>query len=157
MCIDYLLGWITFAVAALLQGCLLTMCITWKFRQNRLGIDDFGRQIHDVFPPESWSSTHHSANDNPNSHISRLPEVDEDPMPGLVTDPSENPVAVRQALENALEAAAETDLRSPGPSLATGVGEASERSPLLPRQVDSSATSKNSNRSEGGWLSWFGR
>lgn len=36
------IGWITFAVAAVLQGTLLIMCIIWKYRQQRLGIDDFG-------------------------------------------------------------------------------------------------------------------
>ena len=34
-----------YAVAAVMQGCLLTMCVAWKFRQGRLGIDDFGRPL----------------------------------------------------------------------------------------------------------------
>jgi len=38
-------SWITFAVAAVLQGCLLTMCCIWKIRQNKLGIDDFGNPL----------------------------------------------------------------------------------------------------------------
>ncbi|PFH53501.1 hypothetical protein AMATHDRAFT_54629 [Amanita thiersii Skay4041] len=36
-------SWITFAVAGIMQGSLLTMCIIWKLRQRRLGIDDFGQ------------------------------------------------------------------------------------------------------------------
>ncbi|KAJ3510857.1 hypothetical protein NLJ89_g4440 [Agrocybe chaxingu] len=38
-------SWITFAVAAVLQGCLLFMCITWKVRQRKLHIDDFGNPL----------------------------------------------------------------------------------------------------------------
>ncbi|KAL1730903.1 hypothetical protein EV714DRAFT_209951, partial [Schizophyllum commune] len=38
-------SWITFAVAGIMQGTLLIMCITWKFRQLRLGIDDFGAPL----------------------------------------------------------------------------------------------------------------
>lgn len=36
-------GWIQFLVAAIMQAILLTMCIAWKYRQSRLGIDDFGQ------------------------------------------------------------------------------------------------------------------
>jgi len=32
-------------VAAIFQGVLLVMCITWKVRQSRLGIDDFGHPL----------------------------------------------------------------------------------------------------------------
>ncbi|TFK21006.1 hypothetical protein FA15DRAFT_646220 [Coprinopsis marcescibilis] len=35
-------SWLTFAIAAVMQGMLLTMCILWKLRQKKLGIDDFG-------------------------------------------------------------------------------------------------------------------
>ncbi|KAF5323000.1 hypothetical protein D9611_009351 [Ephemerocybe angulata] len=45
-------SWITFAVAAVLQGLLLTMCIFWKIRQNRLGIDDFGVPLGQQPPHE---------------------------------------------------------------------------------------------------------
>ncbi|KIJ99061.1 hypothetical protein K443DRAFT_8657 [Laccaria amethystina LaAM-08-1] len=38
-------SWITFAVAGIMQGTLLTMCIFWKIRQRRLGIDDFGNPL----------------------------------------------------------------------------------------------------------------
>ncbi|ETW77024.1 hypothetical protein HETIRDRAFT_241237, partial [Heterobasidion irregulare TC 32-1] len=36
-------SWIQFLVAAIMQAILLTMCIAWKYRQSRLGIDDFGQ------------------------------------------------------------------------------------------------------------------
>jgi len=38
-------SWAQFLVAAVMQGFLLVMCITWKTRQHRLGIDDFGRPL----------------------------------------------------------------------------------------------------------------
>jgi len=38
-------GWIMFAVSGIMQCILLIMCIAWKFRQRRLGIDDFGHPI----------------------------------------------------------------------------------------------------------------
>ncbi|KAH8833767.1 hypothetical protein DL96DRAFT_1694322 [Flagelloscypha sp. PMI_526] len=38
-------SWITFAVAGIMQGFLLFMCILWKIRQHKLGIDDFGHPL----------------------------------------------------------------------------------------------------------------
>jgi len=38
-------SWITFAVAGVMQGSLLVMCIAWKLRQRRLGLDDFGHSL----------------------------------------------------------------------------------------------------------------
>src|SRR5258705_3937987 len=38
-------GWLQFMIAAILQAVLLAMCITWKIRQNKLNIDDFGRPL----------------------------------------------------------------------------------------------------------------
>lgn len=34
-----------FAVSGVMQAMLLVMCIFWKLRQRRLGIDDFGHPI----------------------------------------------------------------------------------------------------------------
>ena len=45
------IGWITFAVAVVLQGCLLMMCCIWKIRQNKLGIDDFGNPLDPLIYP----------------------------------------------------------------------------------------------------------
>jgi len=39
-------SWITFLVAMIMQGSLLVMCIIWKIRQERLGIDDFGDPVN---------------------------------------------------------------------------------------------------------------
>ncbi|TFK45666.1 hypothetical protein OE88DRAFT_1600949, partial [Heliocybe sulcata] len=38
-------SWITFAVAGIMQGTLLVMCIVWKFRPHKLQIDDFGQPL----------------------------------------------------------------------------------------------------------------
>lgn len=40
-----ILGWVMYAVSAVMQACLLAMCFAWKIRQRRLGIDDFGRPL----------------------------------------------------------------------------------------------------------------
>ncbi|KAI0316036.1 hypothetical protein OF83DRAFT_1129072 [Amylostereum chailletii] len=42
--------WIQFIVAAVMQACLLGMCITWKVRQHKLGIDDFGEPLDPPSP-----------------------------------------------------------------------------------------------------------
>ncbi len=41
-----------FLVAAIMQGILLVMCISWKVRQRRLRIDDFGRPLRNSPLPE---------------------------------------------------------------------------------------------------------
>jgi hypothetical protein len=46
--VDLFLGWITFAVAGTMQCLLLIMCVAWKFRQHRLGVDDFGHPLPGV-------------------------------------------------------------------------------------------------------------
>jgi uncharacterized protein with PQ loop repeat len=39
-------SWVTYAVAGIMQGMLLAMCIIWKLRQSKLAIDDFGNPLH---------------------------------------------------------------------------------------------------------------
>lgn len=34
-----------FAMAGIMQGVLLVLCLFWKRRQSRLGIDDYGRPL----------------------------------------------------------------------------------------------------------------
>ncbi|PPQ63738.1 hypothetical protein CVT24_004247 [Panaeolus cyanescens] len=43
-------SWITFLVAAILQGGLLVMCLAWKVRQRKLHIDDFGQPLDGQSP-----------------------------------------------------------------------------------------------------------
>ena len=38
-------NWLTYLVAGVMQGGLLVLCIVWKYRQDRLGIDDFGNGV----------------------------------------------------------------------------------------------------------------
>ncbi|KAJ3561207.1 hypothetical protein NP233_g10332 [Leucocoprinus birnbaumii] len=38
-------SWFTYLVSLVMESALLVMCIAWKFRQKRLGIDDFGNRI----------------------------------------------------------------------------------------------------------------
>ncbi|THU81397.1 hypothetical protein K435DRAFT_693681 [Dendrothele bispora CBS 962.96] len=38
-------SWGTFAVAGICQGVLLVMCLVWRRRQRKLGIDDFGNSV----------------------------------------------------------------------------------------------------------------
>ena len=38
-------GWAPFAAAGLLQAVLLVMCVFWKKRQAKLGIDDYGKPL----------------------------------------------------------------------------------------------------------------
>ncbi|KAA1474477.1 hypothetical protein DENSPDRAFT_841076 [Dentipellis sp. KUC8613] len=68
-------SWIQFLVAAVMQACLLVMCIFWKFRQQRLHIDDFGHP---------------------------LPNADEPPSPNMVRGPEQD-VPVQEAVEDAVE------------------------------------------------------
>ncbi|EJU01548.1 hypothetical protein DACRYDRAFT_22645 [Dacryopinax primogenitus] len=44
-------SWLPYAAAGIMQGLLLILCIVWKVRQARLGIDDFGNPLSP--PPES--------------------------------------------------------------------------------------------------------
>jgi hypothetical protein len=36
---------VQYLVTGVLQGALLTMCLLWRSRQRRLGIDDWGRKL----------------------------------------------------------------------------------------------------------------
>lgn len=128
-------SWITFAVAGVMQGTLLIMCICWKFRQLRLGIDDFGHPL-----PESpyHQSSHHHAHRRPSSS---RPESDVS-VPGLQVDEEEEPQAVRAALAAAIESAVEEDIvgstmrRSAWPG---GAVQATETTPLLGGNVAAAA------------------
>ncbi|KAF5346034.1 hypothetical protein D9757_014277 [Collybiopsis confluens] len=124
-------SWITFAVAGIMQGTLLVMCICWKIRQRRLGIDDFGNRTPDDPMAGSYLSTTSSL---ARSDSNRHPAEDLD-VPGLVAE-NEDAAAIRVALANALESAVESDVRSGGIRQAREIpfhslGEEDERTPLL--------------------------
>ncbi|KAJ7906596.1 hypothetical protein B0H13DRAFT_1716233 [Mycena leptocephala] len=119
-------SWITYAVAGLMQFTLLSICITWKLRQRRLHIDDFGTPIH----PESQSSSHAPYCDAEEGQqaLEREEEEEEEPVPGLVIDPEEDAGAVRKALESALGEAVAGDVRE-------GAAVLTEEMPLLDASV----------------------
>lgn len=38
-------GYATYLVSGVLQSALLVICLLWKRRQSRLGIDDYGKRL----------------------------------------------------------------------------------------------------------------
>ncbi|KAF8627148.1 hypothetical protein AX17_006365 [Amanita inopinata Kibby_2008] len=65
-------SWITFAVAGIMQGSLLTMCLVWKVRQRRLGVDDFGRAIGVSAPASETEDSAHVASQGTASEVTSL-------------------------------------------------------------------------------------
>ena len=61
------LGWLVYAAAGCLQGTLLVMCLFWKARQRRLGIDDFGNPLPDAPDTAHWQ--HHVPSGPPSVYI----------------------------------------------------------------------------------------
>ena len=57
---SFTLAWSTYAVAGILQGSLLVMCIMWRARQRKLGIDDFGNPIEPFAVPPTDEPFHDS-------------------------------------------------------------------------------------------------
>ncbi|KIJ62104.1 hypothetical protein HYDPIDRAFT_189188 [Hydnomerulius pinastri MD-312] len=54
-------SWIMYAVSAVMQASLLLMCIIWRMRQRRLGIDDFGRPLGESAAVDQDASTEDSS------------------------------------------------------------------------------------------------
>lgn len=50
-----------------MQGLLLVMCLFWKVRQRRLGVDDFGNPLPDA--PSGSHFQHHTPSDSSPSHL----------------------------------------------------------------------------------------
>jgi len=131
-------SWIMFAVSGVMQGCLLVMCITWKLRQSKLGIDDFGRPLASSSAPPSKPSS--SSSSSVRAAISDTPVL---------------PAEEREIVSDALEDAVEEDVRSSGSGIQTPVAVAEvggdETSPLLVK----SHTGKE--QKSGGWLGFLKR
>ncbi|KAJ7016220.1 hypothetical protein C8F04DRAFT_1163851 [Mycena alexandri] len=117
-------SWITYAVAGLMQFTLLSICIAWKLRQRRLNVNDFGVSTD----PNSASVAGNNGgarqryrdvegNGNGYAEAGRAEgaDVEEDeedePVPGLVLDETEDAGAVVKALESALGEAVAGDVR----------------------------------------------
>jgi hypothetical protein len=136
-------SWISFAAAAILQGCLLTMCIFWKIRQRKLNIDDFGNPLGGG-PPSSASDL---------DETPTIPDRHYILLDAQVTTPGspENPNIVHLALANALESASENNL--PSPPLNRLELELDEEAPLLcQREINPDRTCTGKQ----GWSAWFG-
>ncbi|KAF9474380.1 hypothetical protein BDN70DRAFT_915336 [Pholiota conissans] len=147
-------SWITFALAALLQGCLLVMCLMWKIRQRKHQIDDFGNPLSPGSPPPAWSPRDEEIAEvyDPQSFIER----DASPVPGLVTTPSEDPIEVQVALANALETASEGNILSPSIRRSESATETDEDEPPLLRRRERPPPTEQDEQ-ERGWSAWFGR
>ncbi|KAJ7320784.1 hypothetical protein DFH08DRAFT_788983 [Mycena albidolilacea] len=102
-------SWITYAVAGLMQFTLLSICIAWKVRQNRLHIDDFGNPTNPESAPQSPRST--PAVPYRDAEEAQEQEEEEESVPGLVIDPEDDAGAVGKALESALGEAVAGDVR----------------------------------------------
>jgi hypothetical protein len=146
-------SWITFALAAVLQGCLLVMCLMWTIRQRKLQIDDFGNPLTPSTPPPSWSPRDEEIAEVYDAQSFVYDEGAPSPVPGLVTTPSEDPMVVQVALENALETASEGHIFSPAIRQSEEVED--EDAPLLRRRERPPPTQEQ--EPERGWSAWFGR
>jgi len=120
-------SWITFAMSGILQGALLAMCLVWKMRQSKLGLDDFGNALDD--------DSSHTAEDVASRSVREAQEGSSIPI-------TDGPPA-GETLHDAVEEAVDEDVRS----LQGGVD---ERTPLI------RSTTKNGEveRRQGlfGWL-----
>ncbi|KAJ7479844.1 hypothetical protein FB451DRAFT_1449234 [Mycena latifolia] len=120
-------SWITYAVAGLMQGTLLGICIAWKIRQRRLHIDDFGAPLE----PSPSSPASQPAYRDAEAGEGGTPE--EEGVPGLVIGEEEDVGAVRKALESALGEAVAGDVRE-GALVETETETETEETPLLQQQ-----------------------
>ncbi|KAG8852489.1 hypothetical protein FRB96_008677 [Tulasnella sp. 330] len=107
-------SWLVYVVAGVMQALLLTMCLVWKARQKRLGIDDFGNPL-----PDSPSDSHFQHHAPGNSHQTHRTSA-EDPIYaaetlGAGTEQGEEgqQVAVSDAVRDAMET---TPLLPPTPA-----------------------------------------
>jgi hypothetical protein len=128
-----------FAVAGIMQGSLLFMCILWTFRQRRLGIDEFGNPLPLLSADSSSSDL--------------LAEGGDGGVPGLVAAEDEDPAKMSVALEAALESAVEADVREETEQeQEQEQEEVGEETPLL-----MPASSSKEGGGGGGWLGWLMR
>ncbi|KAJ7199634.1 hypothetical protein GGX14DRAFT_661548 [Mycena pura] len=127
-------SWITYAVAGIMQCTLLSICIAWKMRQRRLGIDDFG-QRHSPATAASYCDAEEGG--------AGASEEEDEGVPGLVIGAEEDAGAVRKALESALGEAVAGDVREGGVVV-------SEETPLLP-SGDSARADAGKGKARSGW------
>ncbi|KAJ7769345.1 hypothetical protein B0H16DRAFT_1517515 [Mycena metata] len=160
-------SWITYAVAGLMQFTLLSICIAWKLRQRRLHIDDFGASI-DTDPNANSSNNGgargnggarrryrdvEGAGDDESEYGEYEGEEDgeEEPVPGLVLDETEDAGAVVKALESALGEAVAGDVRDSEGVDADDVDVAGEQTPLLAGGGQGQGQGQGKGKGRAGW------
>uniref|UniRef100_UPI001ABA2FAD PQ-loop repeat-containing protein n=1 Tax=Aetokthonos hydrillicola TaxID=1550245 RepID=UPI001ABA2FAD len=126
--------WITFALAGVMQGSLLVMCIMWKFRQNRLQIDDFGHSLM----PDGSGKLRFLRQPTPCLRFSCAPgDIQQEDSPIPVTQGPDDGESIAEAVEDAVD----EDVRTV----------ANESTPLLVKQ----GQGEDSDGPTGsGFLSW---
>lgn len=113
-----------------MQGSLLIMCIFWKVRQHRLGVDDFGNPLPDA--PSDAHFQHHTP------HPSHSPNES-------VAEPIYSAPALGAGVEQAPEGQQD--------AVADAVRDALETTPLLP----STPGGRKEAGGRKGFLGLFGR
>ncbi|KAG8908290.1 hypothetical protein FRB99_007824 [Tulasnella sp. 403] len=93
-------SWLVYAAAGMLQSTLLVMCLFWKARQRRLGIDDFGNPLPGA-PPTSHFQ-HHVRSTESEVNV-RLPYVAPATEPRTETVEETQRQAIAEAVHDAIE------------------------------------------------------
>jgi hypothetical protein len=129
-----------------MQGALLGICVAWKLRQSRLGIDDFGTPL----APARLRTLSSASSSSPALPDAGVPVTRGPGTPG---------VSVARAL--AVAEADDIRVRTPTPAAARadadGDGGEDEESPLLGPGERQDGSGAKAARKSGGWASWFGR
>ncbi|KAJ7641291.1 hypothetical protein FB45DRAFT_825431 [Roridomyces roridus] len=135
-------SWVTYAVAGIMQFTLLSICIAWKMRQRRLGIDDFGVPLEAA--DGGLSSSYRD--EEQQGDLDAASEDGERGVPGLVLEEEDglDVGAVSKALESALGEAAAGDVRE-----GTEV-EVDEETPLLQAQSTAQEV-QGKGKARAGW------
>ncbi|KAI0768329.1 hypothetical protein BD413DRAFT_135076 [Trametes elegans] len=121
--------WISYAVAGAMQGVLLAMCIVFRFRQHRLGLDDFGRPLK----ASAASSSPASPDSTSSSGATAAPPVE---------------AAVGDAVQSDVRSEHGVDVEQG--ELVRGAG---EQTPLLAKR----GAAEGGERKARGVLAWFRR
>lgn len=78
--LTHLSGWVTFAVSGTMQATLLVMCFMWKYRQSKLGLDDFGHPKHDGDERSFEEEVSHSGEHVDGAAVPEIAATEESPL-----------------------------------------------------------------------------
>ncbi|KAF7978574.1 hypothetical protein HWV62_45511 [Athelia sp. TMB] len=73
-------SWVTFAVSGTMQATLLVMCFMWKYRQSKLGLDDFGHPKHDGDERSFEEEVAHGGEHVDGSAVPEIAATEESPL-----------------------------------------------------------------------------